>query len=213
MQKHRVKFDKMITISEKWIDNAGTKIYTKTWTPTNSIIATLVYCHGLGEHSSRAHDMLVVFAENGIKVVGFDQRGFGNTVRMNGIHGYNDGIESTFSDITMISKMTEIQCVPHFIMGHSMGGCIALLYAHKYPKRFKGVLCSAPLIKTGISTRPSWIESFLLKNFFSRFLASFSIPKRRDLSDFVTRDKQEAEKKRQDPLVHQWSSFGLCIRF
>jgi acylglycerol lipase len=198
----------MVDISESWVENKNHKLYTRTWTPTDNIIATVLFCHGLGEHCSRYDQMFSIFAENGIKTKAFDQRGFGHTVRLNGFHGYNDGIDSTFSDILLLSRQTQIPAVPHFIMGHSMGGGIALLFAHKHPQGLAGVIASAPLINPGKSTKPSPIEYFLLGHVLPRIIPTFVIPNKVDVTN-ISRDPEEIKKYQQDPLVHSWAAVGL----
>lgn len=52
------------------------EIYTKTWAPLleGDLKATMLFCHGIGEHINRYNDLFSTFAVNGIKVISFDQR-------------------------------------------------------------------------------------------------------------------------------------------
>lgn len=96
------------------------ELYTRTWTPTGDINATVIFIHGLGEHCSRYDDLFSCFNEKGIKVGSFDQRGFGKTVKKSGSKGVND-FETMLKDIEFVSDQTRIEGKPHFVMGHSMG--------------------------------------------------------------------------------------------
>jgi acylglycerol lipase len=199
-----------IDITESWVENKGTKLYTRTWTPQDNIIATVTFIHGLGEHCGRYDELFTYFAERGIKVKSFDQRGFGQTVRLGGIHGYGDGIETTFSDIHLVSKQTQIPAVPHFIMGQSMGGGLSLLYAHKYPQGLAGVIACSPLIHPGSFTMPSSIEYFALGKVFRWIIPTFCLPGKLDINN-LSRDTNEVQKYKNDPLIHPWGSVGLCM--
>ena len=57
--------------------------------------------------------MFTEFANTGIKVVSFDQRGFGHTVRLNGTHGHNEGIETTMNDIELLKKLPKEHYTEH----------------------------------------------------------------------------------------------------
>ena len=114
-----------VTSKEDWTiaSTPSVKLYTKTWIPEEEIIATVIFCHGLGEHINRYDELFTFFAENAIKTTAFDQRGFGHTVRLQGILGVagtTDGLETTLKDIKIISEKAKIKSIPHFMMGHSV---------------------------------------------------------------------------------------------
>jgi acylglycerol lipase len=154
--------------------------------------------------------MFTEFANTGIKVVSFDQRGFGHTVRLNGTHGHNEGIETTMNDIELLCKQTQIPSIPHFLMGHSMGGGLSLLYAHRNPKGLAGVIASAPLVNTGKSNTPSSIELLLLGHVLPRFLSTFVLANKLDISN-LSRDENQVQKYLADPLIHDWASIQTRI--
>ncbi|KAI8892598.1 Alpha/Beta hydrolase protein [Globomyces pollinis-pini] len=202
------------TIKEEWINSENTKLYSKQWIPVGKIKATMVFVHGLGEHVNR-YDMFELFATAGIKVVGYDQRGFGNTVRQSGLHGHSEGLKTQLADIKLISNRTKIDGLPHFLMGHSMGGGLTLLYAAQNPNEFTGVIASAPLISPGHKATPSSVEKIAL-SVIPQLLPSFVIPNALDLTT-LTRDPIELKKYIEDPLVHSWVSAqlvsDLCFEF
>ncbi|KAJ3257252.1 hypothetical protein HK103_004806 [Boothiomyces macroporosus] len=61
-------------VQEEWVATPDCKLYTRTWLP-DKLKATVVFVHGLGEHVTRYDEMFGRFADNGIKVTAFDQRG------------------------------------------------------------------------------------------------------------------------------------------
>ncbi|KAJ3318784.1 hypothetical protein HDV06_007035 [Boothiomyces sp. JEL0866] len=196
-----------MTVVEDWVATPDCKLYTRTWLPDKPK-ATVIFVHGLGEHITRYDEMFGRFADNGIKVTAFDQRGFGQTVRLNGLHGHGDGIVTTFKDIKLISSKTRIEGLPHFIMGHSMGGGLTLGYALQNQKEFQGVIASAPLVDSGDKTKPKVADRILL-SFVPYILPSFVIPNILDLST-LSRDPNEVALYKKDPLVHPFISTGLC---
>ncbi|KAI8894555.1 Alpha/Beta hydrolase protein [Globomyces pollinis-pini] len=197
-------------IEAKSVQNSGSALlYTKTWSPKNDadVKATMVFCHGLGEHINRYHELFLEFVQKGVRVASFDQRGFGKTIERYGKKGHNDGMNTTFEDVLLISNKVKIAGKPHFIMGHSMGGGIALAVASRYPEQFDACIGSAPLIQVDPASLPSKIELGLL-SLGSSWFPTLGFPGKLDVS-FISRDQNEVQKYTSDPLIHPIASFGL----
>lgn len=140
---------------------------------SSKVKAAVTFIHGIGEHIQRYDHVFSKFASHGIQVNSFDQRGFGRTLRKGGIPGHNEGMDQVLRDVKAAVEHSKLASVPHFIMGHSMGGGIALRYASSYPKGLSGCIASgsnsnyadshsAPLIRAGASTQiPDWQLSVL----------------------------------------------------
>ncbi|KAJ3306160.1 hypothetical protein HDV03_000394 [Kappamyces sp. JEL0829] len=201
------------TRKEDWVASStpSVKLYTKTWVPEEEIIATVVFCHGLGEHVNRYDELFDYFAAHGIKTTAFDQRGFGHTVRLQGNHGVagdKDGLETTIRDVKVISDRARIKSIPHFVMGHSMGGYLALRFASENQSSLSGCIASAPCIRVAEATYPGVVDQFFL-SVLPSVLPNFSLPNKIDITQ-LSRDKQEVEKYRNDPLVHGFASIALA---
>ena len=72
--------ENVVDASEEWVKKAGgVEVYSKTWVPGKGTAtkATVIFNHGWGEHCSRYNHIFTAFAQAGIKVVAFDQRGYG----------------------------------------------------------------------------------------------------------------------------------------
>jgi len=80
----------------------------------------VVFCHGFGEHINRYCHVFEKFAEAGIEVYGYDQRGFGRTGKKNNNLGVTGGWGISCSDITDALRKQRKQGIPQFLMGHSM---------------------------------------------------------------------------------------------
>ncbi|KAJ3019463.1 hypothetical protein HKX48_002051 [Thoreauomyces humboldtii] len=203
----------MVTATEEWISHAeGAEVYHKQWEPTAPapVRATVVFCHGIGEHVNRYDHVFNAFADAGIKVRAFDQRGFGQTVRKNGILGHNEGYATVLSDVDLCADKVKVPGVPHFVMGHSMGGGVALAYTLRNQARgdIKGVIASAPLIALGSKTSVTLPEYYAIRAIASVF-STFSLNKPVDTTN-LSRDPSVGEVYTADPLVHGITSMGTA---
>jgi acylglycerol lipase len=115
--------------------------------------------HGFGEHIDRYHHVFRYFASNGYAVHGYDQRGFGKTGRKTGKLGQSEGIQTVLADVTRANQRIRMEGVPHFVFGHSMGGFIALSWAHQCGKEAKvaGIISSAPALVPHPKVRPNFV--------------------------------------------------------
>ena len=153
-----------ITTVEEWSTFAdGSEYFSKTWHQRGSLKATVLFIHGLGEHIGRYDHVFPSFAVEGIRVLGWDQRGFGRTGRRgNAILGHNGGEDQALADIAQVDARARSKGVPHFVMGHSMGGGLALKYVSGALAKggIDGLIASAPLVEPGSKTKPSIIEYY-----------------------------------------------------
>ncbi|KAJ3314588.1 hypothetical protein HDV04_006147 [Boothiomyces sp. JEL0838] len=205
----------MVNITENWVEaktvvgGKKAELYTRTWSPDSDadIKATLVFIHGLGEHITRYDEMFTYFTERGIKVGAFDQRGFGKTPQKYGVKGRSDGVETTLADILQISESLRKEGVPHFAMGHSMGGGLVLRFATVHPEGLAGVIASAPCVAPGATAVPNAVEKLALK-YVPKALPNLVIPNKLDIST-LSRDPVEVKKYADDPLVHSQAGVTL----
>ena len=81
-------------------DESGHKFYSRSWIPENTPVATVYFCHGLGEHTGRYDALFEKFNEADIQVFSFDSRGYGRTVKLNGREGDIGGYSMIEKDIS-----------------------------------------------------------------------------------------------------------------
>lgn len=104
----------------------GTVFYTRKYTPQSATRAVLVFVHGFNEHIARFAHVHPLFAERGIALFAFDQRGFGQTV----FHKDN-GAGKKYAQTSWKQQLEDIEWaikearqgyenLPVFLMGHSM---------------------------------------------------------------------------------------------
>ena len=109
-----------ITIVEEWSKFSDQQeYYSKTWHQKGSLVATVLFIHGLGEHVSRYQHVFPQFAEVGIKVFAFDQRGFGQTGKKSGILGHNCGSDRLYKDLEEANARIQVSGVPQYFIRYS----------------------------------------------------------------------------------------------
>ncbi|KAJ1729161.1 hypothetical protein LPJ61_003661, partial [Coemansia biformis] len=179
----------------EWVSQGKRQLYTHLYKATTQPpVATLTIVHGLGEHIDRYESMARTFAHAGIQAIGFDQRGFGKTGRKCGRLGDNEGIDAVCADIALMNKRVAIDGVPHFLLGHSMGGLNVLNYAlgHNSDGHIRGVIASAPALLPG---RPLLPPRFVMSMLHSVARVVPSIQKNTGITaDMLTSNKTEIDK-------------------
>lgn len=106
----------------------------------------MVIAHGGGEHSGRYQHVAERLTREGYGVYALDHRGHGLS---QGKPGLLDRLDNAVADLgTLIAIARE--ALPQqdlFLLGHSMGGAIALEYALDRPQTIDALVLSAPLAK------------------------------------------------------------------
>ncbi|KAG1368120.1 putative caffeoylshikimate esterase [Cocos nucifera] len=94
-------------------------------------------------------------AASGYAVYAMDYPGFGLS---QGLHGYIpsfDGIvDHVIEQYAHLRAMKEARELPHFLLGQSMGGAVALKVHLKQPKEWDGVILVAPMCKIAADVTP-----------------------------------------------------------
>src|SRR5258708_7942852 len=125
----------------------GTKLATYEWIPDGaSAKATIVIAHGYGEHAGRYTHVAEYFTQQGYALYAADYRGHGQS--RGATMGYFDSFAALVEDLKQIIEWAHSQRrnSPLFLLGHSVGGLMALSYALKYQFTLKGLVLSATLI-------------------------------------------------------------------
>lgn len=175
--------------------SAGVSLYYQSWMPADRPKAVLLIAHGLAEHSGRYEHFADFFVNHGYGVFGLDYPG----------HGKSDGDRchiakfSEYTDsITLLIERVRNVCPETllFLVGHSMGGLVAVSFLIERQAEFAGCVLSGAAVQPAIEL-PA-IQR-LIMNLMSRVL-----PKLRVLqldSSEVSRDPAVVERYRNDPLV------------
>jgi len=121
---------------------AGGRLYYQAWQAANPR-ADVVIAHGYAEHSGRYAHVAAALNEAGCAVWALDHRGHG---RSDGERGNIESWEAVVADLDLLVDLAAADGRPVFLVGHSMGGAIAIAYAQAHQDRLTGLALSAPAI-------------------------------------------------------------------
>ncbi|KAF0555154.1 alpha/beta-hydrolase [Gigaspora margarita] len=210
-----VSVDKSVKVIDKWIESSdGVEIYTRTWKAvSDNPIATVVFLHGFGEHITRYDHVFDKFGRKDIEVYAYDQRGFGETAVKNKNQGQTGGWKVIKKDITEALISQRREGIPQFLMGHSMGGGLALRYACEGDERHNtaGYVITSPWLRLSPKTSPIATDIGL---FFVPTISLF-VPNQTINANlepkYISRDPVQVKKYSEDPLIHSTISL-LSLR-
>jgi alpha-beta hydrolase superfamily lysophospholipase len=106
----------------------------------------VVVSHGLGEHSGRYGHVVGTLCPMGASLWVIDHRGHG---RSQGKRGHINEFEDYLKDLKILIEMAgrdRTDGLPLLLLGHSMGGLIALSFVRKHPGYINGLIVSSPLL-------------------------------------------------------------------
>jgi acylglycerol lipase len=166
----------------------GLEIFWRAWLGDGDATAVVVIAHGAGEHSGRYTHVAQRLVDQGYAVYAIEHRGHG---RSQGPRALIDRIDSAVADLDKLVALAghAHPGAPRFLLGHSMGGTIALSYALAHQQRLAGLVLSGPLAPMRITAR---ILSALAPR----------TPLVAIDSSLVSRDPAVVADYRSDPLVH-----------
>ena len=182
----------------------GLKIFYRNYR-ANDERAGVVIAHGLGEHSGRYHNVIGTLLPRGISIWALDHRGHGQS---DGHRGHILAFEEYLNDLSTIVQLAKRELprgMKCFLLGHSLGGLIALNFALRFPKMIDGVIASSPAL--GITVKVP-----ALKGFFGKVMSSIwpglSLRNEIDVSK-LSHDEDAVRAYVEDPLVHDRVSTRL----
>lgn len=184
----------------------GVRIAYQSWQPDASPIAALCIHHGLGEHGGRYGTYVQHVLARGYAVYAIDMRGHG---RSGGKRGHTPSYETLLDDVGDLIAIarSEQGRRPIFLLGHSLGGNIALNFALRRPAGLSAVLASAPWL---MLPKPPAKPLAALARGVSKLAPSFTLGNQLDLTG-ISRDPAVIAGYKADPLVHDRISVKLFV--
>jgi acylglycerol lipase len=172
-----------------------TNLYGQSWLPEQSPRALIVVSHGLAEHCGRYAALAGRLVEDGFAVYAMDHRGHG---RSGGPRANVERYDYLVSDLgTFVGRaQREHPGVPVILLGHSMGGAVALGCALKYENALRALVLSAPAL--AVAEQPSLLKQLMVKALSSLRpdTGVLTIPARA-----ISRDPEVVRAYENDPLV------------
>jgi len=173
----------------------GLALFTQSWLPDGEPGATVVLAHGLGEHSGRYAHVAARFTGEGLALHALDHRGHG---RSEGRRAYIDRMANAVADLDQVVVQARERHpeLPLFLLGHSMGGCLAIAYTLEHQDRLDGLLLSAPLAALESASGATRLVGKLL-SVAAPQVGLFAVD-----PTLVSRDPEVVLAYVEDPLVH-----------
>lgn len=181
----------------------GLTLYTYTWRPEGQVKAALIIVHGFGEHCRRYTNVANWLVPMGYAVYSMDLRGYG---RSEGRRGHITRWSDYTHDVELLVR--EVQkhetSIPLFMLGHSLGGLIALDYEANSSDGLRGIIVTGPTLgSVGVSP-----VMFALSKMLSRIVPAFTLDIHLDATA-ISRDPAVVKAYRDDPLVHSLATARL----
>lgn len=179
-----------------WLAMAdGQRLWVRDWPRTYSRGAVLIV-HGLGEHSGRYARLAQWFNQRGYAVRSYDQRGHGKSPGQRGGLRHADDLLADLASV--YADYSSKQAQPPVLLGHSMGGLVALRTV------LDGALVPSALVLSSPALR-SWAAPRLIR--LARVLSRLAprLPLRNGLdAEKLSHQAQVIIDYRCDPLQHSW---------
>ena len=171
----------------------GCGLLLRSWEPVGGDPrAVILIVHGLGEHSGRYEHVGGHLARQGFLAKALDLRGFGAS---EGPRAYAAGFDVYLDDLAPHVAEATGRAIPVIMLGHSMGGLVALRYAQERSGLDLLVL-SSPVMEAAIP-RIKRIAARVLRRIAPRFALPNDIEGAQ-----LSRDPAVGEAYFADPLVY-----------
>ena len=183
--------------TEGYIKQNDLKIYYRHYKASPEK-ARMIITHGLGEHSGRYLNVINRLVPKGISIFAPDFRGHGKSDGKRGhVNSFGDYLEDLYSifDVAIKEKKSGIK---YFLLGHSLGGLIAINYAIRRQETIDGLIISSPSL--GVVVKVPAIKAVLGKA-MSSLWPGLSLNNELDASK-ISHDEKVVAAYRNDPLVH-----------
>lgn len=196
----------MVEGAHGYLDGVGgLRLFYRAWEISDARGKVLVV-HGLGEHSGRYRHVAHALTAAGFNVYALDLRGHG---RSQGRRGHVRRFEHLLQDVDRLRRRVcgAKPCGdPVFLVGHSMGGLVALRYMREYACRsLRGAVIVAPFVEVVMAV-PRWKLTF--GRLADRFVPALTLDNGLRTGKLF-REDDEREAYRTDPLVHRRISARL----
>jgi acylglycerol lipase len=174
---------------------AGVELYWQAWLPEAEPRALVVISHGASEHSARYRHVAERLASAGYAVYALDHRGHG---RSEGKRAQLDRLDYVVADLrAFVDLAGERQPgLPVYLLGHSMGGAVAIAYAVRHQETLAGLVLSAPVADPNAASAVTRGVSRVLSA-VAPDLGVYQVD-----ASLVSRDAEVVRDYQEDPLNH-----------
>lgn len=166
------------------------------WPSAGNGLLTIV--HGYGEHARRYGEFAGWLAERGWNVAALDLRGHGAS---GGRRGHIASFQQYLDDLDAFRAVIqrEVNAAADAILGHSLGGLIAVRYLEERSTGIEAAVLSSPALELALRV-PPWKRA--LARWASRLTPWLSLPSG-IAPEHLSHDPGVVDAYRRDPLVHR----------
>jgi lysophospholipase len=178
------------------VGNDGLGLFWRLWSPDDGPPAgRVLISHGYAEHGGRYRHVAERLTAAGLTVVVPDHRGHGRSGgRPVSVRRFDDYVDDLHR--VALDAAAEGGEAPTVLLGHSMGGLIAAVYALRHPSELRGLVLSAPAVVPGAVSAPAIAIGRLLARVAPE-LGAMKLPLEK-----ISRDPGVVAAYLADPLVH-----------
>lgn len=126
-------------------------LHHQSWQPSGEPRGVVVALHGLGDHSGIiGRHLKEPLTAKGYALYGLDLRGHGLS---GGIKGHAQRWSEYLNDLGLFLEQVrrEQPAAPLYVLGHSLGGLLALDYTLHHPEGIEGLIAICPVVTFKIS--------------------------------------------------------------
>lgn len=182
--------------SDTFVTADGLTLWRQWWLPDGEPVGVVLLLHGLGEHSGRYAHVAEAVVAAGWAVHAVDHRGHG---RSEGPRAYVRRYDEFMADIAAFRALVEadVPGVPRVVLGHSMGGNLAVGHVLDHQDGLAGLALSGPALTPGASLKPIMVKA-------AKLLARVAPKLRPDGLDAeaISRDPAVVARYRNDRFVY-----------
>jgi alpha-beta hydrolase superfamily lysophospholipase len=170
-------------------------LHAQAWLPEGEPRAVVVISHGLAEHGGRYGALAERLVGQNYAVYALDHRGHG---RSPGGRANIERFAYVVSDLGTFVGRAQRQHpdAAVFLLGHSMGGAIALASALRNPGNLKGLVLSAPALAAGEAVAAPKAFMVRLLSRLAPNAGALTLP-----ASAISRDPAVVRAYESDPLV------------
>lgn len=171
-------------------------LHYQCWEPDALPRAILAVVHGFGEHGGRYGNVVNHLIPRGFAVYAFDHRGHGRSPGRRGhINAWSEFRGDVREFLSLIRREQSER--PMFLLGHSLGGLIAIEYVLREGPQLNGLVVSNPLLTTARLSPVVRAAAAVLA-----YLAPSVAIKTGIDAAAISRDPAVVQQYRDDVLVH-----------
>lgn len=123
----------------------GLPLHYQAWRPDGAPRATLILIHGLGGHSGASMGLVAPLVAEGYAVWAPDMRGHGPSPGLRGhVNDWSEYREDLYRFEAHVALAEPTR--PRILIGHSLGGLIAVDYALRHPEGLNGLALICPAV-------------------------------------------------------------------